>query len=774
MKTHYLIIILFFFSSGVLAQNLRRITLFTEARSAESSYLEQSIKDEITALLSPKYKLDFKTMLLETGDYDRQIERVYTMNSADVVVGIGMLACNQLAKRTEFTIPTIAGIIFDNELQQIPITREGTSGISNFTYLKTPFDLQRDFNTLRKIVPFQKLAIIGLPRLINEILDMEAFFSKHIEEEFVYIDAQENVSKTLEMIPEDAEAAYVFPLFGLYDQNQIKLLLDHLAKKNIPVFAFLDLDFLRLGAYAAYESESNLKKIPRLIAISVSKMIEGQQAANLPVETVSYSENLLINMKTVRKIGIFPNWDIMAKATLINMNEVETDRVISLKSAIAETLEHNLDLKITTQETRIVEKEVRLAKSQYGPQVAASTSGVLLDKNTVNNAFGTKGRFNWSAGTSVSQLVLSEPALANIAIQKMLLERQIQNEKQVELDIILDVSQAFLSLLQAREFVKLQNDNVAVTKRNYDIAIAKEKVGYSGISDVYRWQSQLAINNIDLNNAQVQFEQAGFRLNQILNRPISEKFQVEDVEFGDSILFVTDARFFNLIDNPGDIELFANFLVAESFRNLPEIKQIESALSVQRRSLLSLKRSYYTPTVALSGQYDYTLNKIAIPEGIMEAESKPSWNAAIVVQLPIFQGRSRKYQQEQTKLGILQLEDQLLDLRNKLELQVRANLVTAGNSFSKLQLSQDAQEAASKNFTIVQDGYQRGLINITSLIDAQNAALQSEINATNALYQFMADFLYVERSIGFYHFLGSSDAQTSFFQRFMQFQNDQN
>ncbi|MEM9260369.1 MAG: TolC family protein, partial [Bacteroidota bacterium] len=100
---------------------------------------------------------------------------------------------------------------------------------------------------------------------------------------------------------------------------------------------------------------------------------------------------------------------------------------------------------------------------------------------------------------------------------------------------------------------------------------------------------------------------------------------------------------------------------------------------------------------------------------------------------------------------------------------VRSNMETAGASFSNLELSRKAVEASRKNFGVAQNNYQQGLLNITSLIDAQNALLQAEINAINAEYTFINDFLAVERAIGYYHFLALPQEQDAFFQRFIQF-----
>ena len=127
-------------------------------------------------------------------------------------------------------------------------------------------------------------------------------------------------------------------------------------------------------------------------------------------------------METVNKIGIYPKWSLLDDALLMNINKRSSDRVINLKSIIAEALENNVGYKIESKQTELSKKDVSLANSNYMPQIAVQSAGVFLDENSVDGSFGTKGSFNWTAGASFSQLILSEPAIANITIQKLLLE----------------------------------------------------------------------------------------------------------------------------------------------------------------------------------------------------------------------------------------------------------------------------------------------------------------------------------------------------------------
>ena len=759
--------------SSLLAQETLKLAFVSDAGDASNDFFEQNIRIEITSLLSNTYALSFERFeAAENSPAGLQsvINEAY-QSEADIVIGLGVNSCLLMGRQTSLSKPTILSIILDSELQRIPITPEGTSGVPNLSYIQSPFNIGRDLEALYEILPYKKLGILNAESL--EEVEFNAFFglkNAFSNASFESINVAKTPGATLARINPEIDAIYILPIFNELDSVELEVLLDSIARRGIPTMSLLSSPMIEMGVYAAYETDGNLQRIPRRIALNVLKIMEGQQAGDLPVSMPSFTENLLFNMKTVKSTGIFPSWDMMAKSVLLNVVASDNgDRQISLQSSISEALQNNLTVKIADKEVRIAEQEVAIAKSNYLPQVNASASALALDENTVRTSFGTRGYFNVSASATLEQLVLSEPALANIAIQKLLLASEEQALKQSELDVVLDISNAYLGILQGLALVELRNDNVQVTRKNYDIATAKEEVGYGGTSDVFRWQSELALDNVDLNTARAQYRQACFNINALLNRPIKESFEIADIELADSLLLVMDKRLFPLINNPGDLEVFADFLVEEAFKNLPEIQQLSLGKAAQERSLLSQKRAFYLPSVALSGQYDYPLENSGFPEGVMPIEMKPTYNVALGLQIPIFQGNSRKRAQEQTQVGIYQLNDQLQDLRNNLELRVRSNLEIAAASFSNLELSREAAQAAEKNFEIAQNNYQQGLLNVTSLIDAQNAALGAKINATNAAYTFMSDFLAVERASGYYHFLALPQEQEAFFARFIAF-----
>jgi outer membrane protein TolC len=63
-------------------------------------------------------------------------------------------------------------------------------------------------------------------------------------------------------------------------------------------------------------------------------------------------------------------------------------------------------------------------------------------------------------------------------------------------------------------------------------------------------------------------------------------------------------------------------------------------------------------------------------------------------------------------------------------------------------LAREAATAAEGNYELVRAAYAGGVTGILSLLDAQNTALIADLDAANALYDFITDFMAVQRAAG--------------------------
>ena len=776
-RRYFSLLFLLLFLSEANAQQTFEVAIVSDAAKEGNHLLEEAIKGEIRALLSSRYNLSF-TEVYTNGiikDINNEIATIYAKKQVNALVGVGILSSKIIANQSTFPVPTIATTqLFSEDSTNLLLPGAG-SGIFNYTYIKSPFNIKEGIDALKEICRCTKLAVLTNSNLSAIGLSGEDIYP-NTDTEIEWIGLESDLSSTATKIPDDVEGVYILSPLSTYTSEEIKLFFVQLIERKLPSFSLLDVPMLQQGAYAAFAVSDNLNKIPRRIAINVEKIAEGENPEDFPVNMESFTNQLVINMETVNKIGKYPNWNLLDNALLVNINRPNTTRVLNLKSVIAEGIQNNLGYQIEAKQTKISAKDLSLAKSNYLPRLDVESTGFFLDENTVNSSFGTLGSFNWTAGASFSQLILSEPAMANIAIQKLLFESQQKAQKQSELDVILEVAQRYFNYMQVSAVADLQNNNIKAVSQNLAIANKKEKVGYSGASDVYRWQTELDLAKTDLYSTNAQLKAAGYQLNETLNRPIDEVFVIESSESINQFIEELDQIFVNLIQDQASFNQFANFMVNEARQNLPEIQQIQLAISAQERLLKSNKRSFYLPTIAFGAGYDYPIKTVnpgdPIPIPGIEINNLPSWNAAFNVSIPLFAGGSRKFEKEKTMVGLHQLQDQRSDVNNLLELQVRANMEQVNASYNNIRLTRRAASSAEKNIDIVRDLYQSGQVDIITLVDAQNSLLGAQLNATNAAYQFMLDFFALQRAIGNYTFLATEAQRAEFLQRFLNFKTN--
>ena len=730
---------------------------------------EKNLQDEIMLLAQYRFEVNFNTYYgtLNNEDQSSIFSNAYAAN--DIVIALGTNTSNYAINLKEYLKPTISSIVLDAQLQGLTKTPEGTSGIKDFTYMESPFNMERDLKLLYEIYPFDHLEVITQKGTIGESPFIKQLFAKYLQGKNVTVDHifySEDIGKHFAEMGDEKVAVYALPYFGK-DTGRVDSFFQVINENNIPSAALFGERYLEAGALTGYETAENLQKIPRRIALNVIKILEGQSPSDLSVEMKTYGENLIINMETARKIGIYPDFDIMSKAILSNLDNIQTDNKLTLQKAIAQALQSNLNIKIENDAVSIADTEIGIAKSDLLPQIDATTSLLMTDEFTTFSRQGSQGRGNWFLSGNVSQVIFAEPILANVAIQKILKESEEQQLLQTQLDVVIDVANAYMNILFAKNNLNIQEQNVNRNNDNYNISKAKEAIGYTGASDINRWEAELANAKISLNNAFAGLRQAKFQLNQLLNRPINEPVDITDATIAESMLMITDERV-DFINDYGTLDLFADFIVNYGKENLPELEQIDLGLKIQERLQLSRERSMYLPSVAMSGSANRVLGRVNIPEGLPDVDKKTTWDIGLGLSYPIFQGNNRRKLIEQSKLNVIQLKHTRKNAENQLELITRASLENVGASFSRMALAETAADASQKNYEIVQDAYSAGQTNITTLIDAQNNALATKLQSTNAVYTFIIDFLNMERSIGYFNFLATPAEKDNFFNKIQQ------
>ena len=738
--------------------------------AAEATHAESELallQEEIHKVLGADTSVHFlpEHLRFTAGRADRAAADYQSLAddpAVDLIIAAGAVSAAMLAGRDALPKPTIAVGILDVDLQKMPLAEPGVSGVHNFTYVLSAHSLQKDLAAFHRIYPFAHLAVIVSEDLKGD-LDYEGFFARLVAPYGARVEAVFWDKETpLPALSDAVDAVYLAMVFERRPEA-IAPLAAALAERKLPSFA-MSRPYVDAGMMACIGDENGREQIFRKLALIVEGIVLGEELAAMPVR-LNFDEQLVLNTSVVQRIGLDLSFETLFSARFLAADEPATDRLLSLQDVVVEGLQSNLDLRIEKRNVELIGEDIRRAKSSLLPTAEAAATLVQIDPQVAELALGRQPERTGTGTGTLQQVVFSEQVLANVKIQQYLAEAARHQADLVALDAVLNLSSAYFDILLAKTGVRIQEENLEASRRNLEIARTRHAVGYAGVADVFRWESEVARAtqaSIEAFNA---LYLAKVQLNRLLNRAdIAEDFEVVDARLSDELFGRFDpTRIGPLIDNPRDLEILTDFLVAEAVQNMPSLKQLAANVKAADRQQQMNRRLYYLPTVALRGQADYTFWRAGkgVPRPTADHRDA-TWNLALTFSYPLFQGHQRKIALDQTAIQQQQLRLQEERLRQQLSQAVQIRMTNLVSKRTNIRFAEVAAASAQKNFELVQDAYQKGQLEIAQLVDAQRAALSAREAEAGAVYEYLVSYLRLENSIGAYTMLMTPEEQEAF------------
>jgi outer membrane protein len=741
----------------------------------DSSRSLNHLFNEIDVLLGSKYYVQIKDDRVLDANWSAQnaseyYEELVQDLNIDIILGFGAISSSVIAEKKVYPKPVIVLGIINPEIHNLAPISQKTSGIDNFSYPFNNQSIKSDIDIFYKIYPYKNLGIVFFDEIVKLNPFSKDYFNEIMEKnnsQYEILSVKENVDDVLNNL-EGIDAVYLGHL-GKFEGKEKVRLIDEITKRGIPTFGFTVADAYQ-GALATINPNENSSKIFRRIALDIEAVLEGDNLSNMPVH-ISFEKKLHLNMNTAGKLKISPSFSVLYQAELLYEFTEEDVNVYNLKEVLLEAVETNLDLKIQELSVESYRKEVSIAIAKYLPSLTLSANGVQIDKNSAEKSFGMLPEKTISGTMSVQQVIFSEQVLGNISIQKHLLEANKSQREQIKLDIMLEAGESYLNILKAESNIKLRKENLNRIEKNLEISEQRESIGYSNLSDVYRWESQLASETKQLIDARNSLELAKMQLNKILHKPLGMNFDIEDVFSEDTSLKIfTNIK--KYVFNPQTVEILTGFFIEEAKKESKEIQQIDASIAALQRSLKSINRQRYIPVIGLGAEADYTFSKSGIGSDPVMLNGQPienedfQWYIGINASLPIFNGGEIFHKSDQTNIDILKLEQEKENLIQKINLNVRAKVLDLSLSVPDMELSKRSADFASKSYYMVQDAYAKGSISIVELTDAQTNMLNAELASINSIYNFHIDLLRIQRAISNFLFIKSEEEIEDFSSRF--------
>jgi outer membrane protein TolC len=739
-------------------------------------------ENEIVDLTRGEFDIRFPEDKTLTGDWTAEkavenLDRLFTDPGIDLVLAMGVLASDLVSRRVEIPKPVVAPFVIDARVQGLP-RKNGGSGVRNLNYVASSITFRRDLEVFREIVPFEHMAIFHTGALVAYVPDltdqMQQIFREEVGANVTGVRVVNSADEALAALPADVDAVYIFPLLQLLP-GEMDRLIAGLIERGLPSFSRFGKSEVERGILAGL-CETYFPRRARRLALNVQRILIGEDASTLPVD-FREREELTINMTTARRINVYPSFALMTVAELLSEERKDIDRILTLGSAMREAMAANLDLAARDRAVAAGAEDIPIARSFLLPQLDFSAPAVLIDEDRA--AVGVQPERLFAPTLTLTQVIYSEPAHANYDIQKNLQEAREYDREVLRLDIAGGAAVAYLNVLRAKTIERIRENNLEVTRSNLELAKVRESIGFSGPAEVFRWESQIATDRSEVINATAARNVAELAVNQLLNRPLEEPFLTEEIGLEDPSLDYIETEIRPYLSNMWYFDIFRDFMSQLGSELAPELRAFDAAIVAQERSLTASKRAFYVPDILFQGEVARTFKGGvgASGLGVFEALIPPdadvsisgpddtNWSLAFDISLPLFTSGRRVSVKDQDieLLSELKLERELTN--QLIERRIRSALHAAGASYAGIGLAEDAAEAARRNLELVTDSYSRGAVSILDLLDAQNAALSAEESAANAIYDFLIDFLEVERSAGKFYILSTPEEREAFFDR---------
>jgi len=759
-----------------------RIAFLIDREDPLAAQIRALAREELLALARDEFDVRLPEERVVTADgtaagIAKALERLIADEQTAIIVTQGLISSELAARAAPWPKPVIASTVLDARLQGLPES-SGASGVANLSYIAypSPGPVLRDLRKFQELADFSNVAIlvdeedaVAFAGLLERLRATSADMGITLRPAPVGATA----ASALDRLPPDVEAVYLAPLNGL-DPGEFERLAEGLAARRLPSFSYSAADVGR-GIMASLEAV-DVALVARRIALNAYRILLGDDPASLPV-TIVPTGNLVLNMRTMRRLGVLPPLQTLLEATRLFEEPEGVERSVTIESAMREALAANLALAAEEQAVRAGAEEVRLARARRLPMVEAGLTGSAISRREAESSFGLRPQRNVDGGFTLSQLIFSHEANANVSIQRSLQASREWDQAALELDVALEAAEAYLDVLRGKSLEQVQQDNLDLTLASLRLAQERERIGAAGPGERLRLNSELARRRVERINAYAARAAAEMSLNQVLDRPISEPFATPEagpegrglLEGSLATRYLADLSRFGILDD---------FLVHEAAGIAPEIRSLDAAIAAQERRLASTRQAFYLPKVALEGNVADNLLResaggsgSAAPSGLpAPASTDESWQLGLSVTLPIFQGNSRNASRRQAAATLSRLRRQRELAAQRIEQNVRVQLLFARARLAVVSETETAAESARQSLELVTQSYGQGLLSVVDLLEAQTSALVSEIGVANAVYDYLASLKRVERAVGQFEALATPGESADFLRRLAEYE----
>lgn len=362
------------------------------------------------------------------------------------------------------------------------------------------------------------------------------------------------------------------------------------------------------------------------------------------------------------------------------------------------------------------------AKAQRFPSANASIGqNFNWSKSSVTGESGLKGSNGSSYSINTGVTIFNASKLTDLIIQANLsIESGKYSLETTKESISLSILDAYLQILYAEELVRNSEKQIVSTSSQLNLAEERLRLRAISQSDYAQVKSQLASEKLTLANSQSQLVIARVTLEQLMELPVSDNFNIAHPDIAESL----------------------------NQKRIPDVKLVyEQALTLKpqiKNAALNREIASYDEKVARTALFPTLSANAGISSGYSSLNSSSysgQFNDQIYptiglsLSIPIYQKKQVKTSIAVAKIGYQNAELSETDTKNTLRKNVEQACVDVSSAQIKYEASKENYSATLEASVLSDEKFKQGVINSvdylvskTNLIVAESELLQSKYN----------------------------------------------
>jgi len=395
-----------------------------------------------------------------------------------------------------------------------------------------------------------------------------------------------------------------------------------------------------------------------------------------------------------------------------------------LQQCIQYAIAHNIQINSVRLSRQISEQELLLAKAARLPSLSASaTTDIMHASEPAGNIVGASERGFGSSGDysiNSSLTIYNGKAISNTILQKDAESQSANlNMQQQENDIIIRVTQAYLTILLDKETVVYDTEILNTSRAEVKLEQQRFNVGSVAKKELIQLQAQSATDEYTLVSAQNAQRGDLLTLKQLLILPTEAGLDIRPI---DTL-------------RKADVVIALEQAEQDALKQRPEIKNAE----------LGIKIADYGVKIAAAGHKPVLTAGASIASGYSDANpgyfTQLSNNfyqqVGLTLAIPIFTRRTVKTQVEEAKIGVEQAKLNLSDAQIVLSQDVERAYINVRNTIGQYDAAKLQYEFNKESYRIANEQLRIGSVNVVDFLLIKSQFIQAEQALLQAKYSLL-------------------------------------